>query len=60
MIIRGVIDKASWVHISSLAQTLRSMTCLLEVQQQAVGNIYDVIDDKPKKDHSGVSVPSYA
>lgn len=54
MIIRGVIDKASWVHISSLAQTLSSMTCLLEVQQQAVGNIYNVIDNKPKKDHSSV------
>lgn len=59
MIIRGVIDKASWVHISSLAQTLSSMTCLLEVQQQAVGNIYNVIDNKPKKDHSSVSAPSY-
>lgn len=60
MIIRAVIEKAFWVHISSLAQTLSSMTRLLEVRQQAVGDIYDVTDNKPKKDHSGVSTPSYA
>lgn len=58
--IRGVTDKACWVHVSRLAQTLSSMTCELEVQRKAVGNIYNVIDNKPKKDHSGVGTSFYA
>lgn len=59
-IIRGVTDKANWVHVSRLAQALSSMTCVLGVQPTAVGIIYNVNDNKQKKDHSGVGTSSYA
>lgn len=61
MLIIGVADKACWVHVSCLAQTLSSMTCVLEVQQKAVWNIFNVIDEKTKKkDHRGVGTSFYA
>lgn len=49
MIIRGVTDKPSSVHVSRLAQALSSMTCVLGVHPEAAGYIFNVTDNKPKK-----------
>lgn len=47
IIISTITDKACWVHISSLTQAEHA-SCLLEMQQEAVGNTKYVTDNKLK------------
>lgn len=58
IIIRTITDKAYWVHISSLTHAEHT-SCLLEMQQEAVGNAYYVTDDKLKTRITAASACQY-